>query len=376
MFQAHHRLSLRTRLIALPWLLIGVLLLIGAMGTATLYSVAGGSFDPWGGRHATRLALGLLLAVACAAVPVNVWRSAAAPIYIVALALLAAVPLIGNEALGARRWLLVAGVSIQPVEITKVALVLALAQLYATLGNATAPSRPHWVLLALAMIALPVALTVKQPDLGSGLLLAGVGLGLMFLAGVSLWYFLAGAAGLAALVPFAPTLLHDYQWRRIEVFLDPERDPLGAGYHIAQAKIALGAGGMFGQGYLKGTQSQLDFVPEKMTDFIFVAVAEEWGFAGAAAVLCAYTLAVVMTFVMALRANDTFARIAIGGLALSLSIYVVINVAMVTGLVPVVGVPLPLMSYGGTSIVTMMVALGVAMSAHVDRKIGAVRGRH
>jgi rod shape determining protein RodA len=223
------------------------------------------------------------------------------------------------------------------------------------------------VLLALAMIAAPAVLTVRQPDLGSGLLLAGIGLGIMMLAGVSLWYFAAGFTAVGVALPFLLTHLHGYQRRRIEVFLDPERDPLGAGYHIAQARIALGAGGLHGQGYLQGTQSQLDFLPEKMTDFIFVAIAEEWGFIGGAAVLALYAVIVISLFGMALRSRTLFSRLVISGAAIMLSMYVIINIAMVTGLVPVVGIPLPLVSYGGTSMLTMMVALGIAMSAHAGR---------
>lgn len=366
MFRTEPAPSLVSRIAALPWFLLLAISCVAAIGVASLYSVAGGSFDPWAGRHAIRFAGGLALAIGCALVPTSAWKEAAGPAYIVALGLLAVLPFIGTDGLGARRWLTVAGLSIQPVEIMKVALLLALARLYAAIGESAA-SRPQWVLLALAMIAAPAVLTVRQPDLGSGLLLAGIGLGIMMLAGVSLWYFAAGFTAVGVALPFLLTHLHGYQRRRIEVFLDPERDPLGAGYHIAQARIALGAGGLHGQGYLQGTQSQLDFLPEKMTDFIFVAIAEEWGFIGGAAVLALYAVIVISLFGMALRSRTLFSRLVISGAAIMLSMYVIINIAMVTGLVPVVGIPLPLVSYGGTSMLTMMVALGIAMSAHAGR---------
>jgi rod shape determining protein RodA len=218
------------------------------------------------------------------------------------------------------------------------------------------------------MITLPVVLTLRQPDLGSGLILAAMGLGMMFLAGVSVLYFAAGAAGLWALAPVAWSQLHDYQRRRIEIFLDPDKDPLGAGYHITQSKIALGAGGVTGKGYMLGTQSQLDFLPEKHTDFIFTMFAEEWGVFGAIALLALYAVLLALLVVMVLRARTWFARLIIAGTAVMLFLYVAINVAMVTGLVPVVGVPLPFISYGGTHMATLMACIGLGMSADVHRR--------
>jgi rod shape determining protein RodA len=311
------------------------------------------------------------LLLACALIPARLWRSAALPVYLIALLLLVAVPVAGVEAMGAKRWLSVAGFSIQPSELMKVGLVLMLASVYAALPPAEI-SKPRWVTLVLALILVPVVLTLKQPDLGTALLFLGLGLGIMFLAGVSLGYFAGGIVAVLAVLPLAAGHLHDYQRRRIETFLDPAADPLGAGYHITQAKIALGAGGWSGQGYLNGSQNRLDFVPEKMTDFIFVVIGEEWGFLGTSAVLALFAALIVCLFASALRARDTFSRLVVGGSALSLSIYVMINVAMVTGLIPVVGVPLPLISYGGTAMMTLMAALGIAMSVRIHD--GAPRG--
>jgi rod shape determining protein RodA len=358
--------SIIARLARLPWLLLTTLTLVAAFGTAALYSVSGGSFEPWAQRHAIRFAVALPVAIILALVPLRIVGALAWPAYALALGLLVAVPLVGVEALGARRWLQIGGLSLQPVEIMKVALVLALAHLFARSGERGA-SRPDVVVLAAVLITVPAVLVIRQPDLGSGLLLAGVGLAVMFLAGVSLWYFAAGMAAVAVALPIAATMLHDYQRRRIEVFLDPDRDPLGAGYHIAQARIALGSGGWSGQGFGQGAQTQLDFVPEKTTDFIFVAIGEEMGFLGGATLLGLYAVAVALTAVLAIRARDPFARLVIGGTGAMLAIYVVINIGMVTGLVPVVGVPLPLVSYGGTAMMTLMVAYGLAMAAATDR---------
>jgi rod shape determining protein RodA len=218
------------------------------------------------------------------------------------------------------------------------------------------------------LILGPVVLTLRQPDLGSAVLIAAVGLGIVFMAGVSLWYFAGGAVALGVGLPLIGPQLHDYQRRRIETFLNPEADPLGAGYHITQAKIALAAGGTSGQGYLKGTQTQLDFVPEKMTDFVFVMIGEEWGFMGGVAVLVLYGLLITSLFIMAFQARTRFARLMTIGPALMLMAYVGINIGMVTGIVPVVGVPLPLISYGGTSLITLLWGIGIAMSAHIHRE--------
>ncbi|MEQ1696413.1 MAG: rod shape-determining protein RodA [Hyphomicrobiaceae bacterium] len=364
MFETHRALSVLQKLARVNWLVIVLVLLLAGTGVATLYSVAGGSFEPWAQRHAVRCAAGVAVLLGCALVPVKVWMQAAVPVYLAALALLAAVPLIGSEAMGAKRWLSLGGTTIQPSEFMKVALVLVLARFYAALPAASV-SRLRWVGVPLALMAVPIVLTLKQPDLGTAMLFAGLGLGMMFLAGVSVWYFAAGLVGVLAVLPQVGAHLHDYQRKRIEIFLDPASDPLGAGYHITQAKIALGAGGLNGQGYLKGTQNQLDFVPEKMTDFIFAMIGEEWGFTGACMVLGLFALLIGTLFVMAFGSRQGFSRLVIAGAALSVSIYVLINVGMVTGLVPVVGVPLPLISYGGTAMLGMMVALGLAMSAYV-----------
>lgn len=246
----------------------------------------------------------------------------------------------------------------------KVALVAALARYYHWLAPERV-SRPVFVAIPLAMILAPVALTLKQPDLGTALLFVVIGTALMFMAGVSWLLFAAAGTGALIALPYAWDALHGYQKKRIETFLDPDKDPLGAGYHITQSKIALGSGGVEGKGFMQGTQSQLEFLPEKHTDFAFTMFGEEWGFVGAVGLLALYALLLVLVLQMAWRATTHFGRLTAGGLAVTLFAYVFINVAMVTGLVPVVGVPLPLMSYGGSAILSVMAALGLAMSPHV-----------
>ena len=337
---------------------------IAAIGTAALYSVAGGSFQPWAERHALRFLIGIGIVLAMAMVRPEVWLKAAYPAYALALLLLCMVPVIGVEALGARRWIGFGGVTFQPSELMKLALVAALARYYQWLPSDNV-SRPRWVVIPLLLIVIPVVMTLKQPDLGSAMLFAVLGLALMFLAGVSTFYFLAGGAATVAAMPLIWSNFHDYQRRRVEIFLDPEKDPLGAGYHITQSKIALGSGGVSGKGYLQGTQSQLDFVPEKHTDFIATMLGEEWGFAGLLLLLALYILLMSMMFAMAWRCQNCFGRLVIAGSAMTFFVYVFINLAMVTGLVPVVGVPLPLVSYGGTSMMTLMIGLGLAMSGYV-----------
>lgn len=364
MFWSRRPDTLTQKFLRVHWGVLLVATLIAVLGTATLYSVAGGSVKPWAEHHALRFLFGLGLVLTMAAVPLRIWIGLAYPVFASALVLLCLVPIVGVETLGARRWLSLGPVGFQPSELMKVALVVALARYYQWLPSERV-SRPFWVLLPLLMIAVPVALTLRQPDLGSATLFACVGVGLMGLAGVHWGYAIAAAASIGIGAPLVWNGLYGYQRRRIEVFLDPEKDPLGAGYHITQSKIALGSGGVSGRGYIQGTQSQLDFIPEKHTDFIFTIFAEEWGFAGAAILILLFILLIGMVLRMAHGCRSVFGRLLIGGLALTLFAYAFVNMAMVTGLVPVVGVPLPLFSYGGTAMTTIMVALGLAMSAHV-----------
>jgi rod shape determining protein RodA len=357
-------LTAMEKLWRIHWIALAMTCLIAAVGTVTLYSVSGGSFQPWAERHTLRFLIALALVIAMALVRLEVWIKLAYPVYAVALVMLALVPLVGVEALGAKRWIDVGPLSFQPSELMKFALVAALARYYLWLPEERV-GRWQYVLVPLLMIAVPVLLTLKQPDLGSAIIFMALGLALLFLAGVPLRYFIVGAFLAIAALPVVWSGLHDYQRRRIEVFLDPGKDPLGSGYHITQSKIALGAGGISGKGFMQGTQSQLDFVPEKHTDFIASIIGEEWGFVGLLVLLAAYATLIAVMTAMALRTGNRFARLVIAGSTMSFFIYVFVNLAMVTGLVPVVGIPLPLVSYGGTAMMTLMVGLGLAMSGYV-----------
>ncbi|MBA2127369.1 rod shape-determining protein RodA [Hyphomicrobium methylovorum] len=357
-------LTVSEKLWRVHWPLLAIVSLIAAVGVVTLYSVAGGSFQPWSERHALRFLIAFGIVVGMALIRLDVWVKLAYPAYAIALVTLVLVPLIGVEAMGARRWIGAGSISFQPSEFMKLALVAALARYYLWLPREDV-GKLRYVLVPLVMVAVPVVLTLKQPDLGSAMVFLALGLALTFLAGVPMRYFVGGALTALAALPLIWSGLHDYQRRRVEVFLDPNADPLGAGYHIMQSKIALGAGGITGKGFVQGTQSQLDFLPEKHTDFIAGIIGEEWGFAGLMLLLILYVALIATMMRMAGRCENPFARLAIAGSAMTFFIYVFINLAMVTGLVPVVGIPLPLVSYGGTSMMTLMVGLGLAMSAYV-----------
>jgi rod shape determining protein RodA len=359
-------LTIGQKFMRVPWYVIAVMALIVAIGLASLYSVAGGSFSPWGERHVVRFLGGTGLMLLTAVVPRNLWLGLANPAYLGALVLVGAVLFIGTEGGGATRWLSVGGITFQPSELMKLALILALARYYQWLGPERV-SHPLWMIAPILIIAAPVGLTLLQPDLGTAVLLSVIGFAIMFLAGVHIFYFLGGGVSAAVAWPYVWSMLHPYQRKRLEVFLNPEADPLGAGYHIAQSKIALGAGGLTGRGFMQGTQSQLDFLPEKRTDFIFTMFAEEWGFVGSVVLISLFALLTVMLLSMASRCTSAFSRLVIAGTAVMIFVYVFINVAMVSGLVPVVGVPLPLVSYGGTSMLTVLMAVGLSMCAYVHR---------
>jgi rod shape determining protein RodA len=363
-WNASQPLRLGDKLWRVHWPVLLTVCVLAGIGTATLYSVSGGSFQPWAERHTLRFLIMLGIVVAMATVRLDVWMKLAYPTYAVALGMLALVPIIGVEALGAKRWIGAGPISFQPSELMKLALVGALARYYLWLPPDDV-GKVRYILVPLAMISVPVLLTLQQPDLGSAALFVALGLSLMFLAGVPLRYFALGGLLAVAALPVIWSGMHDYQRRRVEVFLNPGMDPLGAGYHITQSKIALGAGGVTGKGFMQGTQSQLDFVPEKHTDFIASIIGEEWGFAGMLALIAIYAVLITMMMIMAWRCENHFARLTIAGSATTFFLYVFINLAMVTGLVPVVGIPLPLVSYGGTSMTTLMIGLGVAMSAYV-----------
>jgi rod shape determining protein RodA len=348
------------------WAMVLMVCLVATIGFVMLFSAAGGRFDPWADRQMVRFGVGLVLMISVAVVDIRIWLRYAYLIYAGALTLLVAVEVAGEIGMGAQRWIDLGFFQLQPSELMKVALVLALARYFHGL-EIESIGRILPLVPPLLLVAMPALLVLKQPDLGTaGMLIMGGG-ALFFAAGVRLWKFgVLLAAGLAA-IPVAWNLLHDYQRNRVLTFLDPERDPLGSGYHILQSKIAFGSGGVFGKGYLLGTQSHLNFLPEKQTDFIFTMLAEEFGLMGAVTLLLIYAVLIAYGFAIAIRSRSHFGRLLALGLTFNLFLFVFINTAMVMGIIPVVGVPLPLISYGGTAMLTVMIGFGLIMSVYIHR---------
>jgi rod shape determining protein RodA len=361
-------LTLKDKVLRIRWLMVLVLCAIAAMGIAMLYSAAGGKMEPWAIRQLLRflVALGILLLVAVS--DIRLWLRLAYPIYLASLVLLVVVDFAGIIGMGAQRWIDLGIINLQPSEVMKIALVLALARYFHAMASEDV-ARPWRLVLPVLMVLAPVALVLKQPDLGTAMMLLIGAAAMFFAAGVRLWMFIAvGLAGLATL-PLAWQTLHDYQRKRVLTFLDPETDPLGSGYHILQSKIALGSGGLFGKGYLQGTQSHLNFLPEKQTDFIFTMLAEEFGLVGSLGMLALYAIVLAYCLAISISARSQFGRLLAMGITCTFFLYVFINMAMVMGLIPVVGIPLPLVSYGGTAIVSLMLGFGLVMCVYVHRDV-------
>lgn len=357
----------------LNWALVLLLTAVASIGFLMLYSVAGGRLDRWAEPQMIRFGMGLVAMFIVAMVPIWFWRNVSVLAYAGSLLLLLAVELFGTVGMGAQRWIDLGFMRLQPSEVSKITLVMMLAAYYDWLDPKKV-SHPFWVLLPVILILVPTGMTLVQPDLGTAiLLLAGGGI-VMFCAGVSWWYFgtvIAGGVGLVSSVFTSRgtdwQLLKDYQFRRIDTFLDPATDPLGAGYHITQSKIALGSGGFSGRGFMQGTQSRLNFLPEKHTDFIFTTLAEEFGFVGAMSLLTLYALVIFFCITSAMVNKDRYSSLLIYGIAATFFLYFAVNMSMVMGLAPVVGVPLPLVSYGGSAMLVLMAAFGLVQSAHVHR---------
>lgn len=363
------------KLAQIDWTLMLVLCLIAATGAAMLYSISGLSWEPWAAKHLVRFSLCIGMMIVLATVDVRLWFMSAYPVYGVGLILLIAVEIVGDVSLGAQRWLDLGFVRLQPSEIMKIGLVLALARFYH--GLSAEAAKLSWRLVVpVVLIAMPTLLVAHQPDLGTAVLLAASGGAVMVLAGLSLRVVAALAAILAASIPpFVMFVLHDYQRSRILTFLNPEADPSGSGYHILQSKIALGSGGLLGKGYGLGSQSQLNFLPEKHTDFIFATLAEEFGFIGCISVLLLFAAAITIALRIASISHSHFGRLGAAGVTATFALYVMINGAMVMGLAPVVGVPMPLLSYGGTVMLTVMVGFGLVQSVRVHRYSEITSGR-
>jgi len=366
---AKRTLSVIDKLYEVNWGLVLLIGLIACVGFAMLYSVAGASFSPWAGKQMAYFAAGLVLLIVASVTDIRFWMSIAYPAYVVSLILLVAVMFAGHSALGAQRWISVGPIEIQPSELMKIALILALARFLHGLSVEDI-SKPLRLVIPLIMIAMPAYLVLKQPNLGTTIILAADGVSLLFLAGLSWWWIAPALGGIAAAVPLAwRFFLHDYQKQRVMTFLDPESDALGAGWNITQAKIAIGSGGLSGKGFLQGTQSRLNFLPEKHSDFIITNFAEEFGFVGSIALLLLFAAVIFYGVQTAMAARSQFGRLVAMGVTLNFFFYILINGAMVMGLIPVVGIPMPLLSYGGTAMLTVMFGFGILMSIHVHRQV-------
>ena len=368
-------LALSDRLRALPWSVILAIIAIGAFGNLILFSAAGGSMTPWALNQTVRFVVLLGVMLAIAQIRIEIWIRYAYPIYGAVLLLLFVVEVFGKIGMGAQRWIDLGFIRLQPSEFMKIAIILALARFYHFLPRSFT-ERPQAIWPPLTLIGVPFLLVAVQPDLGTGLMIAFGGVAMLFLAGVRMRWFVGGIAVAAAAIPLAyQFLLHDYQRKRILTFLDPESDPLGAGYHITQSKIAIGSGGLFGKGFLHGTQGALEYLPERHTDFIFATMAEEWGLVGGLFIYLAFGYVIAWGVGVALSARSHFARLAAMGLTCTLFFYLFINTAMVMGLAPVVGIPLPLVSYGGSAMLTVLTTMGIliSISRHRDR---AMLGDH
>ncbi|MBL8702334.1 MAG: rod shape-determining protein RodA [Alphaproteobacteria bacterium] len=354
------------KVVSINWGLIVLIAMAASIGFATQYSAAGGSLEPWAGRQMVRFAIGLAVLLVVALVPLRWWFKLAYPIYTAAFLLLIAVEIAGRIGMGAQRWLDLGVFQVQPSELMKIGLILVLARYFHGMNQENI-GRVTYLIWPIVIALAPAALVVKQPDLGSALILLSVTGGMLFLAGVRLWKFGAVIAAGLAILPVAWGHLRTYQKQRVLTFINPENDPLGSGYHIIQSKIALGSGGIWGKGFLQGTQSHLQFLPEKQTDFIFTTFAEEFGMVGGMVLIALYAAILVYGMMIALLSKSQFGRLMAAGIMVSFWVYAFVNMAMVMGMLPVVGEPLPFVSYGGTSLMTLLISFGLVINAYVHR---------
>ncbi|MCX2560672.1 rod shape-determining protein RodA [Acetobacter farinalis] len=366
LLRAEPSFRLLSKLWRISWLYVLLICTLAGIGYVTLYSAGGGAPYPFAAPQAARFAVGLVLMITVAMLPPKILVRISGPLYVVSIILLVAVLRMGHVGKGAERWLIIGGLQIQPSEYAKVALALVLASWfhrisYARMGN------PLWLLPPAFLVLLPVILVLKEPNLGTAVIIGGIGASMFFAAGMRLWLIALLLLPVPYLAKFAYAHLHDYQRARITTFLNPESDPLGAGYNIIQSKIALGSGGMWGQGYLHGSQGQLNFLPEKQTDFIFTMIAEEWGYVGAITVIGLLLMLVLGGMLMAIRSRNRFGRLLALGISMNFFLYCLVNLSMVMGAIPVGGVPLPLVSYGGSALLNVMLGFGLLLSTWVHR---------
>jgi rod shape determining protein RodA len=355
------------------WPIALLLISVSFIGFLMLFSVSGGNFNKWAEPQIVRFCVGFIAMIVISFTPISIWRSMSIPTYLISLVLLFYVEYFGISGKGAQRWIDLGFIRLQPSEFMKIALVMVIALYYDWLGEDKV-SKLRWLLPPILLTTLPMILVLNQPDLGTAILLASGAAVVMLLAGVSLWYFMAGISSTAGLVYAVIVskgtefqILKNYQYQRIETFLDPSSDPLGTGYHITQSKIALGSGGYSGRGFMQGTQSQLNFLPEKHTDFIFTTFAEEFGFLGGIILLLIYLLIIFFCYLTAMQNHNRYSALLTLGIAATFFFYFSVNMLMVMGLAPVVGVPLPLVSYGGSAMLVLLGAFGLVQSAHIHR---------
>ncbi len=358
----------RQRLGSIHWPLVTATIMLACIGFVMLYSAAYGNLDPWARPQMIRFGFSLGLMLVIALIDIRIWARYAIVFYLAVLSLLIFVEFAGTAGMGATRWLNLGAFRYQPSEPMKIALLLVLARYFHMVGP-DGFQKFRNLIVPLILIATPVVLVVRQPDLGTAVLLAASGVAVCFMAGLRIW--LLGAVGIAslAMLPVAWAYLHDYQKARLLTFLSPQDDPLATGYHIIQAKIALGSGGFFGRGILKGTQSYLDFLPERHTDFIFAMLAEELGFVGGLVVIVLYGIIIASGFRISANSRSQFGALLAIGISTTLFLNMYTNMAMSTGLIPVVGAPLPLISYGGTSMLTTMIAIGLLLNVHIHSSL-------
>jgi rod shape determining protein RodA len=356
----------------LPWRLITLIAIIAGVGLLTLYSAAGGSLKPWALKQGLIFLFFFGVALSMSWLRESTLKSVAFPLYIVIFILLVAVELLGFVSKGAQRWLDIGPMRLQPSEFMKPAIVLVLARFYDLLPPSAIKSwRAVWP--AALLLFVPGFLILVQPDMGTALMVILIGASVMFIAGIPWWLFAGAAGALAAAAPLAFALMHDYQRKRVLIFLNPESDPLGAGYHVTQSKIAIGSGGILGKGYLQGSQSHLDYLPEGHTDFVFATMVEEWGLIGGLILIIAFAAVIRWGMKVSLNARTRFSQLTAAGLTATIFFYVSINLMMVMGLAPVVGVPLPLVSYGGSAVMTIMLCLGMLMALERQQRTGTGR---
>lgn len=360
------QMGLFDRVFQISWSYLFFIALIAVVGYVALYSAASGNVEPWALSHALRFAAGVGGLLVVALIDLKLWYRYAYWIYAIGLCLLLAVEIRGFVGMGAQRWINLGFMNLQPSEVMKICVVIALARYF---NGVTVEDirRLKTLIIPLILVLVPTALVMTQPDLGTALMILMAAGAMFFLAGVSYWLFGAVLAGGIACIPIAWHFMEDYQKRRVLTFLNPESDPLGSGYHITQSKIALGSGGISGKGFLEGTQSHLNFLPEKQTDFIFTLMAEEWGFIGSCAILLLFMIIMIYGYLIAFRSNNQFGRLLALGITMNFLLYVFINISMVTGLIPVVGVPLPMISNGGSAMMAALFGFGLIMCVYVHR---------